>query len=182
MSQGIISRGCFLFIFLFCIGLISFGLYLEHVQALLPCPLCILQRFVYMFLACVAFIGLLHGPELFGFRVYHTVLGMGSLLGAGLAGRQVYLQHLPPQRLPECGPDLDYMLDVFPWQEVLPVILKGSGTCATVQWRFLGMSIPEWSLLCFSLFAIVSMCCVILARRLLCPKFAVAKGHRVEYG
>ena len=75
----------------------------------------------------------------------------------GQTGRQTWLQHLPPDQVPECGPGLDYMLEVFPFQEAISMILKGSGECAEVQWTFLSLSIAEWSLVCFSAIIIATI-------------------------
>jgi disulfide bond formation protein DsbB len=64
----------------------------------------------------------------------------------------LWLQHLPPSEVPECGPGLEYMLDALPFTDVLAKVLHGSGECAEVLWRFLGLSIPGWSLVAFSAF------------------------------
>ena len=167
IMMGLLTpRVCFALILATCLFLLGFAWYLEHVGGLLPCPLCILQRLVYLAIAFWALLGLLHGPGPWGLRVYSIFLACFSLLGVGLAARQVYLQHLPAHRVPECGPDLAYMLDVFPWQEALVMMLRGSGDCAKVQWRFLALSIPEWSLVLFSLLFVVAACLFFFARRL----------------
>ena len=81
------------------------------------------------------------------------LLWLGGLLGilwsTGVAARHVWLQHLPPDQVPSCGPGLDYWLDALPMQEVVNQVLSGSGECALVEWRFLGLSIPEQSLILF---------------------------------
>ena len=77
-----------------------------------------------------------------------------SMLGGGVAAWQVYLQHLPPGQVPECGPGLDYMLEAMPLSKILPMIFKGSGECAEVAWTFLDLSIPQWALGWFSLFSL----------------------------
>ena len=78
-------------------------------------------------------------------------------MGASVAGRQVWLQHLPPELVPECGPGLDYMLNVFPFADAVRMILSGSGECAEVQWRFIGLSIAEWSLIVFIAISIATI-------------------------
>ena len=71
------------------------------------------------------------------------------MIGAGIAGRHAYLQSLPADEVPACGPSLDYLVDMLPIMEVLDVVLKGSGECADVSWTMLGLSMPTWLLLFF---------------------------------
>jgi len=143
------SRLIFLLIFIACTGLLGFGLYLEHVQGLEPCPLCVLQRIAYVVIAIVALAGAIHGTENLMKYIYAGLIIVASLAGAGIAGRQVWLQHLPPDQVPECGPGYEYLMDVFPLDEALGMIFTGSGECAEVKWTFLSFSIAEWSLLMF---------------------------------
>ena len=150
-----ISRLIFLFIFLSCAGLLGFGLYLEHVQGLEPCPLCILQRIAYIVVALIALVGAIHGPGKLMKIIYGNLIIIVSLTGAVIAGRQVWLQHLPPDQVPECGPGYDYLMEVFPLNEALSMIFTGSGECAEVQWTFLSLSIAEWSLAMFILLCIL---------------------------
>ncbi len=143
------SRIFFSIIFVICASLLGFGLYLEHVVGLEPCPLCVFQRIAYIVVALVALIAAIHNPQKLFEKIYTGLMLIASLCGAGIAGRQVWLQHLPEDKIPECGPGLEYMLDVFPLADALKMILSGSGECAEVQWTFLSFSIAEWSILCF---------------------------------
>lgn len=143
------SRIFFSIIFVVCASLLGFGLYLEHVVGLEPCPLCVFQRIAYIVVALFALIAAIHNPQKLFARIYAGLIIIASLCGAGIAGRQVWLQHLPEDKIPECGPGLEYMLDVFPLADALKMILSGSGECAEVQWTFLSFSIAEWSILCF---------------------------------
>lgn len=151
------SRAYFLLLLLACIGLLGFGLYLEHGVGLEPCPLCILQRLAYVLIALVALIAVIHGPRQFAGKIYHGVISVIALAGAAIAGRQIWLQHLPPDEVPECGPGLEYMLEVFPLREAIGMVFTGSGECAEVQWRFMSMSIAEWSMICFLAILIASV-------------------------
>jgi disulfide bond formation protein DsbB len=135
--------------FLACAGLIGFGLYLQHALGLEPCPLCILQRYAFVAAGLVALAAALHGPGRLGQRIYAGLLAAVALAGLGVAARQVWLQHNPPP-VAECGPGLEYMLESFPLTQLLPALFQGSGDCAKVVWTFLGLSIPEWALACFS--------------------------------
>lgn len=122
-----------------------------------PCPLCWLQRFGFMGAGLVSLLAFLHGPVGFGNRVYGFFLVLTAGAGLGIAGRQLWLQSLPEDQVPACGPSVDYMLDVLPWFDVLKTALKGTGDCAEVVWRFLGLSIPGWTALFFILVILVGL-------------------------
>ena len=143
------SRKFFIAVFTICIGLLIFGLYLEHIQGLEACPLCIFQRIVYTIIIFITLIGAIHNPRNLLQNIYKLLMVISSITGAAIAGRQIWLQHLPPELVPECGPGLDYMFNVFPFREALKMIFTGSGECAEVKWRFIGLSIAEWSLIMF---------------------------------
>ena len=143
------SRKFFIAVFTICIGLLVFGLYLEHVQGLEACPLCIFQRIAYTAIIFIALIGAIHNPRNLLQNIYKLLMVISAITGAAIAGRQIWLQHLPPELVPECGPGLDYMFNVFPFGEALKMIFTGSGECAEVKWRFIGLSIAEWSLIMF---------------------------------
>lgn len=132
-----------------CAVLLGVALYFQHVMHLEPCPLCMVQRVLVIALAVILTAAALHDPEKLGRRVYGALIILVGLAGATVAGRHVYLQNLPPDRVPECGPGLEYILDVFPLSEALGLIFRGSGECAEVQWAFLGLTIPGWTLLAF---------------------------------
>jgi disulfide bond formation protein DsbB len=142
------SRLLFFAIFLACAGLMGFGLYLQEAQNLEPCPLCIMQRYAFVATGVIALAAAWHGPGRVGAAIYAILTILTAGAGAGIAGRQTWLQHNPPKAL-DCGPDLAYMLDSFPLSQVLPKIFKGEGDCAKVVWKFVGLSIPEWALVWF---------------------------------
>lgn len=136
----------------------AFALYLEHVQGLEPCPLCIFQRIGLIGLGAVSLIAFLHHPKTNTFKRIYAFLGLISILwSAGIAARHVWLQNLPPDQVPSCGPGLDYWVDTLPLKAVFENVLKGSGECAKVDWTLLGQSLPVWSLLFFSVLALVSL-------------------------
>ncbi len=152
-----ITRLFYLALFIVCASLLGFGLYLEHAQGIEPCPLCSFQRIAYIVITIIALIGAIHNPQNIMRVAYNILLFITALIGAGIAGRQTWLQHLPPELVPECGPGLEYMLEVFPFAEALKMILSGSGECAEVHWTFLSFSIAEWSLVCFSMIVITTL-------------------------
>lgn len=130
-----------------CAGMIGFGLYAQHGLGLEPCPLCILERMAVIGTGVVFALAALHNPGRLGARIYGLLVAAVAGTGAAIAGRHVWLQNLPPDEVPACGPGLDYMLDVFPLLETLSMIFSGSGECAEVSWRLLGLSMPAWVLI-----------------------------------
>lgn len=133
-----------------CCSLLATGYYLQFVDGLEPCPMCILQRVCYMAIAALALAAAIHGPGRTGARVYGALAAVPAVLGMGVAARQTWLQHLPAEQVPECGPGLSFMLEMYAPFEVLKRTLRGTGDCAKVDWTFLGLSIAEWSVLCFA--------------------------------
>jgi disulfide bond formation protein DsbB len=135
-----------------CAGLMGFALYAQHGLGLEPCPLCVFQRVAVIALGVVFALAALHGPRGAGRIVYGLLAVLAAAGGAGVAGRHAWLQSLPPDQVPACGPGLDFMLDTFGLGEALRMVLSGSGECAEVAWSFLGLSMPLWVLLwCVSL-------------------------------
>ena len=150
---------------LICALLFAFALYLQHYEYQNPCPLCILQRVAYIAMMVVFLIGAIHGPRRTGAIAYSTLLVIIAAIGAGIATRHVWLQHLPKDRLPECGPGLEYMLNRFPLVQALEKVFRGSGECAEVGWTFLTLSIAEWSLAWFVLLGALAVYIALVARK-----------------
>ena len=149
-------RTQFLFGFVVAAALLAYAVFAQYGQLFQPCPLCIFQRVAMAAVAAVALVGALHAPRgAIGRRVYGLLAFLAAGTGAAIAGRHVWLQHLPPDQVPACGPGLSYMVESMPsWLDVVKKVLQGSGECAKVDWTFLGFSMPEWTLLCFVLLAI----------------------------
>ena len=165
MKQSSTARAGYLAGFLICGGLIAYALYLQYYEYQNPCPLCILQRIVYIALMVIFLIAALHGPRRTGAAVYSALLVIVALVGAGIAARHVWLQHLPKDKVPECGPGLGYMLDRFPLVNALEKIFRGSGECAEAAWKLFGLSIAEWSLVWFVLLGAYAVFIAAKARR-----------------
>ncbi len=130
-----------------CASLLGFALYNQYIDYLDPCPLCIFQRVVFFCMGVIALLAAIHNPGRVGQQVYAWLLVASATTGALIAGRHIWLQGLPPDEVPECGPGLNYMLENFPLTEVLSTVLRGSGSCAEVLWTFMGMSMPKWTLI-----------------------------------
>ena len=158
------SRMIYLAIFLVCAGLIGFALYLQHSLGLEPCPMCILQRYAFIVVGVIALAAAIHDPALPGRWVYSGLLVVMAATGGGVAIRHVYLEHYPP-RIFDCGADFGFMLESFPLTQALPMIFRGTGDCTKVAWRFLGLSIAEWSLICFALLIVAAVVAASLKRR-----------------
>jgi disulfide bond formation protein DsbB len=133
-----------------CAGLLGFGYILEYFYGQDPCPLCLVQRAFYYGVLVVFAIAALHGPKKTGHAIYCVAGAIFALGGLGVALRHVWLQHLPADQVPACGPDLFFMLENFPLGRMFEKLFMGSGQCAEVTWRFLGLSIAEWSLAWFA--------------------------------
>ena len=153
-----IAKGWYWLGFLGSLTLVAVAyFYFEKHMGLAPCPLCMFQRAALVGVAFFCLFGLIFNPS----KVWSKVIAFGatvsSLFGLAIAGRQVWLQHLPEDQVPECGPDLAFMLDVFPLQEVITTVLQGSGECAEVQWTALGFSMPEWMAFIFVVMTIICL-------------------------
>ncbi len=138
-----------------CVALLAFGLYLQHVVGLEPCPMCIVQRYTMVLIAVVAAIG----AAVSGRRTHVALAGLLAILavfGAFVAARQSWLQWYPPE-IATCGRDFYGMIENFPLQRAIPMIFKGSGDCTAIDWTFLGGSIANWSFLWFAAFALVGL-------------------------
>ena len=147
-----------------CAGLLGFGYYLQFHEGLEPCPMCIFQRLCYMGVVVVGMFATVHGPQRIASYFYAGLTIVAAFIGGAIASRQVWLQHLPEDRIPECGPGLEFMLEVYPLAEVIKTALRGTGECASVNWSFLGASIAEWSLLCFVLIVLSHVAFVVYHR------------------
>ena len=132
--------------FLICVGMMGFALYAQHGLLLEPCPLCVLQRFAVIGLGIVFLLAALHNPLGLTRYLYAGLLLLIAAGGATVAGRHAWLQRLPEDQVPACGPGLDYMWENFPFAEVINMVFQGSGECAEIAWQFLGLSMPEWVL------------------------------------
>jgi protein dithiol:quinone oxidoreductase len=143
----------------------AFALYLQHFHALEPCAMCIFQRVAMIGAAIVFLAGAVHGPPRAGRWAYAVLAAIASGTGAGIAARHVWLQGLPPDQVPACGPTLDYLMDMFPLSEVVTMILKGDGNCAKIDAQWLGITLPGWTLVTFIGLTVFALAMPLLARK-----------------
>jgi disulfide bond formation protein DsbB len=140
-----------------CAVLLGTGYYLQYFDGQEPCPLCLVQRGFYYAVLVVLAVAALHAPGRTGGITYSVAAFVFAAGGAAVAARQVWLQHLPPDQIPPCGPDLFFMLENLPLTRTLQKLFAGSGQCAEVGWTFLGLSIAEWSLAWFAALALYGL-------------------------
>ncbi len=151
-------RSWFFIGFVSCLSILLFAVfYFQLLSELEPCPLCISQRVVMIIVGVCFLIAALHNPGAKGIKIYAGLGLLLSLLGAAISTRHVWLQHLPPDQVPECGPGLEYVYNNFPLSETIKLLFNGTGDCAEVLWTFLGLSIPAWTFFAFLSFAGLSL-------------------------
>ena len=131
-----------------CVAMLAFGLYLQHVVGLEPCPMCIVQRYALILVAI--FTGLASFRDQKGWWMSFGILALlASGFGAFVAARQSWLQWYPPE-FQSCGRDLFGMIESFPLQRVLPMLLKGDGDCSSTEGALFGViTIANGSFLVF---------------------------------
>ena len=150
-------RNLYLIGFLGCTVLMAIAMYFQYVDDLEPCPLCIVQRVFFVLIGLICLIAFVHNPKSWGNKVYGILGAVCALAGAAVSARHVWLQNLPADLVPECGPGLDYMLRVFPLQKVIDMVFTGSGECAEVAWRFMGLTIPGWTLVAYVIITVLAL-------------------------
>jgi disulfide bond formation protein DsbB len=129
---------------------IAFAMFMEHKLGLHPCPLCMTQRVFIVLVGLIGLVAALHNPPGWGRRVYGALCTLAAIAGGAVAARHVWLQYLPEEEVPACGPSLQYMLETLPFSDTLSIVMMGDGNCAEVVWTFMGLSIPEQTLILFT--------------------------------
>ena len=158
--------------FLFTAACMAFALYLQHYKGYEPCPMCIFQRVAIMTSGAFFLAGAIHGPRGWGRWVYAALADIAAIVGAIIAGRHVWLQNLPEDQRPSCGPTLDYLMNMMPLREAVEFVLRGDGNCAKIDAQWLGLSLPAWTLVFFiglSFWAMVTVILPILTQRRTAP-------------
>lgn len=152
-----------------CIGGLAFALFTQYVLGFEPCPMCIFQRIAMAATGVVFIIGAIHGPKGGGRWGYALLALLPAAIGAGIAARHVWLQSLPADQVPACGPTLDYLLEMLPVSEVVQMVLYGDGNCAKIDAQWLGISLPGWTFMGFVALGIYALLTPIVSRRTTTP-------------
>jgi disulfide bond formation protein DsbB len=165
-------RRIFALVALACVAMLAFGLYLQHVVGLEPCPMCIVQRYALVLVAIFAALASVvrgRGLHLLGSALMVLAAGFGGFVAA----RQSWLQWYPPE-VASCGRDFYGMIETFPLKRAIPMIFRGSGDCTKVDWTFLGGSIANWSFLCFVALVVIGLALFVRQARRGSPRLALA--------
>lgn len=143
--------------FITTVLMIAYAYYEQYVEFLDPCPLCLIQRFIIIAIGSLYLVTFIIPPQNFFRKIVAFVISLVAVFGIFVSGRHVWLQNLPADEVPACGPGLSYMFENFPIGSVLKDLFTGSGECAEISWRFLGLTMPMWTLICFVGFIIYTI-------------------------
>ncbi len=151
ISNQITPRRLNFILFALAVAGMAFALYLQHVVRLDPCPLCIFQRIGLVVMGVFALLNALINPKKLPAKLGLWLVSLlGIVWSVGVAARHVWLTYLPADKVPACGPGLNYWVETLPILQVFTEVLKGSGECAVIDWTLFGFSLPELSLAFFS--------------------------------
>jgi len=157
LNRILAGRTGYLLGFIVSFGLVAFALYIQQKHGLEPCPLCISQRIAFMALGALFLLAALHNPGKAGRRMHGVLQFAAAATGAGIAARHVWIQANPDKVMSECGVGFDYLFESFPMQRALQLIFQGTGECSSIDWTWLGMTIPQLSLLAFALLGLYAL-------------------------
>lgn len=152
MSTRLINLSGLVIVFL----LILASIYLQVYDGMAPCPLCTLQRLTFVIIGFICLIGIFIYKRTWQRLIINALLLLFSIVGIGLAGRQIWIQQLNPNN-DQCGVSLQYMMKILPLNKVIERALAGSAECSERGWEFLHLNIAEWSLISFVLFLLISL-------------------------
>ena len=158
LNAAFATRTLYFLSFFACVALLAYAYYSQYVMGLEPCPLCITQRFFMLLVGLTALIAAVHQPKNWLNKIYPLKMIIFALAGAFFAGRMVWLQNLPADQAPSCGPgSLEYILNSFDIWDGLQVLIRGTGDCSKVVWTFLNLSMPAWVLITFIGFTLAGL-------------------------
>ncbi|MEM7054567.1 MAG: disulfide bond formation protein B [Pseudomonadota bacterium] len=140
-----------------CVALLAFAYYAQYVWYMDPCPLCILQRIAFMVMGFGALLGLIHGSRGAARWLYVLVIWAGGVWGLITAGRHIWLQNLPPDQVPDCGPGFAFIQEQDGLAAAIRMAFEGTGDCSLISWQFLGLSMPGWTLVWYAVLMLLSL-------------------------
>lgn len=165
MLNKLAGRSGYFLGFLISFGLVALALYLQTAYNLEPCPLCIFQRIAFIVLGVFFLIAAAHNPAATGRKAYGVLQFIAAAVGAGIAARHTWIQANPDKVMSECGAGFDYIYETLPFRDFLNWVFKGTGECSAMDWMFLGLTIPQLSLIAFVGLAIYSLILIFLKPR-----------------
>ncbi len=151
------ARVWFFLGFVACVFMLATGAIFQFLMGLEPCPLCISQRLAILLVGVIFLIAALHNPLMRGIKIYAILGTIAASIGAAISIRHIWIQNMPEEEVPECGPGLSYIFENFPLINTIKLMLSGTGECAEVLWVFLGLSIPSWTLVAFIFLGAMSL-------------------------
>ncbi len=160
---------------LVCLLALGFAFYLEFIKHLEPCPLCILQRVMLVLSGFLYLLGFLQGPKRWGIKIYGGLLLISTLIGLGVAARQIYIQSLPISDLSACSPGLHYLWQTLSLNQFMTNVFQGDALCAAMGPKFIIFSLSEWSALLFLLLSLLNL-------HLVCRDFLIGKNRETFNG
>lgn len=146
LNKILIGRTGYFIGFLKCFGLVGLALWIQTRYSLEPCPLCISQRIVFMSLGVLFLVAAIVPKCLKLQSILQVLTAIG---GAGVAVRHWWIQAHKEEMIADCGVGFDYMIENFPLEKALTLVFKGTGDCAAIDWTFIGLTIPQMSLIAF---------------------------------
>lgn len=165
MLNKLAGRSGYFLGFLVSFGLVALALYLQQAYNLEPCPMCIFQRIAFMVLGVLFLVAAIHNPQAAAKKVYGALQFITAVVGAGIAARHIWIQANPDKVMSECGAGFDYVYETLPFRDFLNWVFKGTGECSAIDWTFLGLTIPQLSLIAFVGLAIYSIILIFLKPR-----------------
>ncbi|MDT8410542.1 MAG: disulfide bond formation protein B [Wenzhouxiangellaceae bacterium] len=157
MNIQLFPRAGFALVFFASLCLLGFAYFVQYQMQIDPCPLCILQRVAFMIMGLGALLGAVHGSRGWPRWAYGGIIAAGGLWGVATAGRHVWLQSLPADQVPDCGPGFGFMMEYFSVGEAVKSAFTGSGECAEVDWSLIGISMPGWTLIWYVVLMILTV-------------------------
>ncbi len=140
--------------FAFCACLLATAYYFEYYLFMEPCPLCMVQRLATLLIGLGFLAAYVLDEYRWPTRIALAFVIASAIFGYFTADHHIYLQNLPPEEVPACGPSFDYLMETLPMSELFQIMLQGNGNCAEVSWMMLGKSMPEWTRIAFFWFAV----------------------------
>ncbi len=165
LDKLLVGRTGYLIGFVTCFGLVGLALWIQTRYSLEPCPLCISQRILFMALGVLFLLTAFVKPATMLQKILTLLQVLTALGGAGVAIRHWWIQAHRESMVADCGVGFDYMFQNFPLQKALTLVFRGTGDCAAIDWKFLGLTLPQLGLIAFVGFGLFAVYLAILNKK-----------------